>query len=214
MTTFSYTSGDPANLVAGESANMRDIAGPFSDITTFLNGNIDATNLATSAKPVTLLTPYRMIYEATFGVPTGIQDNFLPTTGSAVRAGQASPTSASPGIFYFNPADYAVTGLSTKLRIYVIQYTFATAPNITYTFGLYPLSSVSGGSASLVYNVGTVITGSTVARAASATNTTYIDVTSDFDPPSTGTYVMGCVTSSAAAGAIYGATARLEYHHV
>lgn len=51
MTTFSYTSGDPNNLVAGNGASMGDIQGPFVDLRTFLNGrSLNEDNL-----PVSLL---------------------------------------------------------------------------------------------------------------------------------------------------------------
>lgn len=51
MTTFIYTSGNPANLDAGDSASMLDIQGPLTDLQTFLNSRtLNADNL-----PVSLL---------------------------------------------------------------------------------------------------------------------------------------------------------------
>lgn len=49
MPPFSYTSGDPDNLVAGQNASMADIQGPLVDLETFLNGGIGTSNLASNA---------------------------------------------------------------------------------------------------------------------------------------------------------------------
>jgi len=46
MTAFAYTTGDPANLTGGASANMADIKGPFDDLEVFLSSaSIDEANL-------------------------------------------------------------------------------------------------------------------------------------------------------------------------
>lgn len=46
MTTFAFTTGNPADLTGGSNASMTDIQGSFTDLRTFLNGgNIDDTNL-------------------------------------------------------------------------------------------------------------------------------------------------------------------------
>lgn len=49
MPTFSYTSGNPDNLVGGTAANMADIKGPLEDVKTFLNGQIGTSNISGSA---------------------------------------------------------------------------------------------------------------------------------------------------------------------
>jgi len=49
VTTFAYTSGDPAHLTAAQNASMADIQGSFVDLRTFVNGNISDINLSSSA---------------------------------------------------------------------------------------------------------------------------------------------------------------------
>jgi Concanavalin A-like lectin/glucanases superfamily len=55
--TFSYTSGNPANLVGGAPASMNDIQGPFNDIAAYLNalpapGPAGGFNTVLTAQPV------------------------------------------------------------------------------------------------------------------------------------------------------------------
>jgi hypothetical protein len=49
MTTFSYTTGNPSNLVGGGTASMNDIQGPFTDLRVWVNGSIDGDNLTSTA---------------------------------------------------------------------------------------------------------------------------------------------------------------------
>lgn len=49
MTTFSYTTGNPSNLVGGGTASMNDIQGPFTDLRTWANGSVDGDNLTSTA---------------------------------------------------------------------------------------------------------------------------------------------------------------------
>jgi hypothetical protein len=56
MTAFNYTTGNPSNLTGGAGASMNDIAGPFTDLRTFLNGgNIGSGNIATGGVGTTEL---------------------------------------------------------------------------------------------------------------------------------------------------------------
>lgn len=49
MPTFSYTSGNPNNLIAGGNASMSDMQGPLTDLRTFVNGGIGTSNLSSTA---------------------------------------------------------------------------------------------------------------------------------------------------------------------
>lgn len=48
------------------------------------------------------------------------------------------------GVYYIDPAHYAVSGYTTQLRVQVSLMTNATAPNNNSTAGLFPVSSVAG----------------------------------------------------------------------
>lgn len=213
MTTFSYTSGDPTQLVAGNTADMSDISGPFDDVKTFLNGSIDTANLATSAKPVTLLGQYRTVVYAkapfTDAATTGTR--FFIDTGLGVSAAGLTNT---PYFIPIDPADYAVSGLTTKFRLRVAVLANATAPGITFTFGLYPLT-IAGAADTTAVTLGTVTSGSTVAVATPSASTATLAVGSDFTPPSAGVYIPGVALSGNVAADSGGfLIARLDVHHV
>lgn len=103
-----------------------------------------------------------------------------------------------PEVFYFDDADYTVAGLTQKLRLRCQILANATAPAITYTFGLYPVS-VAGGSNILNITFGSVVASSTSAIVSPSASTVTSAVNSDFTVPSDGGYALGVVTSGAMA---------------
>lgn len=101
----------------------------------------------------------------------------------------AAPASSLP-MLNLVAADLAVSGLTSKLRVRASVLTIATAPAITITIGLYPLTIAS----SLVVP-GTVIAASTVAIASPGINAITTGVTSDFTLPSDGPFAVGYTLS-------------------
>lgn len=216
MTTFGYSSGDPTNLVGGGPAALTDISGPFQDLKDFVNGNIDTTNLSASAKPVTLLGAYRNIAEASGAATSESSGTKLFGTLSGDDPGLISSAANAKFVqmIPFNPDDYAVTGLTTKLRLSALIATNATAPASDFTFGLYPVT-VAGGNSVIAATAGTVVSGSTVAIEAPAASTATRGAGSDFSAPSAGTYGLGVVLSDAqAANSIASIIVQLQLHHV
>lgn len=219
MTTFSFTTGNPAHLTAGAAASMTDIGGSFTDVQTFINGgNIDTSNLATSAKPVTLLGQYRLLHEANSGWnDTLTASTRFFVTGSVVAntTVNQSPNSAIPQLFHIYGADHSVSGLTAKLRARFVLGVNQVAPAITFTAGLYPASSASSAADQYKITLGTVVTGSTAAFASPAANSTTTTTTSDFSLPTDGLYVLGVVISGAptadSAGFISG---QIQVHHI
>lgn len=126
-------------------------------------------------------TPVRLLY------PEGV------ITGSANAAGRAA--------FALAPTLHAVTGRTTKLYISAVVLTNATAPAVTITAGLYPLSAPAGTSGNVTVTVGTVVTGSTVAFATPAAQSVVTGNSGDFDIPAAGAYALGfALSGSSAAG--------------
>lgn len=90
MTTFAYSSGNPANLTSGANASMADIKGPLDDLKTYLNGaNLDSTNIATNgvalaqlaaAVQAALVPAGSLLATGAAAAPTG----YLLCDGSAV----------------------------------------------------------------------------------------------------------------------------------
>lgn len=95
MTTFAFTSGDPAHLAAAQNASMADIQGPLIDIRTFLNGNISDINLSSSA---------------------AITEAKLATSSAGLAKGAFSAhrstnmTSATGGTVVFDTEDFDLSG--------------------------------------------------------------------------------------------------------
>ena len=97
-------------------------------------------------------------------------------------------------IIYLDDADY---GTSPKLRCRFQVITNATAPGtITFTGGLYPVDAVAGGTDLITYDLGTVVTGSTVAIAHPLTSPRNQGNSGDFTFPADGYYTPGFVQSA------------------
>lgn len=216
MTTFSYTSGDPTHIVGGATINLADISGSFADVATFLNGgNIDATNLATSADPATLMGAYRTVSEATCGSNATLTSGVYVLCGSGAELNKspASVTAADPLLFYLDGADYAVSGLTAKVRVRGTVFTNGTAPAITFTFGLYPVTMSN--TPGVTVTTGTVTTGSTAAVVSPGANAATSAVSTDISIPTAGAYTLGVAASgSTAANANVVVQARLDLRHV
>lgn len=124
----------------------------------------------------------------------------LDTNGSTAGSMQASGTSGTAGylpyLFYFDDADYAVAGLTTRLRLRFQVACNATAlSSVTLTAGLYPVT-VAGGADAIAFTAGTVVTGSTVAVANATASTISQGNSGDFTVPSDGAYCFAVVQSA------------------
>ena len=105
-------------------------------------------------------------------------------------------------IMYLNPTDYpTVNGVTTKLRISATISTNNAAPGCSFTFGLYPLTRNGGGSATITWTIGTVISGSQPAQFVTpALNTITNTKGTDFAiPNASGMYAIGVITSATTA---------------
>lgn len=141
-----------------------------------------------------LLVPTRSIIIPT---ATAAATLFLPegsTTGLA-----AATTNSPLAVVYLDPADYALSGLTTKYRVHAICLTDAVAPAVTFTIGLYPISAVAGGADAITMTAGAVQAGSTVAFASPAANLRSQGNSGDFTAPAAGYYALGVVISGATA---------------
>lgn len=214
MTTFAYSTGNPDNLDNSDTASMADIKGPFDDFKTFVNGaNIDSTNLATSADPVTLLTPYLTVCEVCFILAgaNGANSVWWPSLSQAGTTPMT--TTQTPYAVGITNADFAVSGLTPKMRLSVAMAVNSTAPGINFIFGLYPITS--GGAGGWEFAEGTVVSGSTVTKNTPTADTISTTQGSDFSLPSNGAYAIGVqVSGTQAAGCLIHGNTRLEVHWV
>lgn len=126
----------------------------------------------------------------------------------------ATPTPRPPAIIYFDDADFTLSGLTPKLRVRFQVATNATAPAITFTAGLYPVT-VAGGADAITYTAGTVVSGSTVAHATPSASTITAGTSGDFTVPSDGAFLLAVVTSgSIANNAVASCHAQLQVRAV
>lgn len=121
--------------------------------------------------------------------------NGLMVASTGVVGGAGGPANRFQNIIDFDDADFTVGGLTQKLRLRAMVLSNATAPAITFTFGLYPVT-VAGAADLLNITLGTVVSSSTLAIASpSASTVTRGTPTADFTVPADGVYCLGVVTS-------------------
>jgi hypothetical protein len=121
------------------------------------------------------------------------------TTGVGVEHGGAT---AGLAAFYLTPTDYEespVNKRTVKLNVQASVITNATAPTITFTVGLYPVSAAAGGETAVTLTLGSVVTGSTAVFTSPGKETLTEAASGLFACPSAGFYALGVVTSGGAA---------------
>lgn len=106
-------------------------------------------------------------------------------------------------LFYLAAADYAVTGLTTRLRVKAQLATNAVAPTGTWTFGLHPVTATGGVAGGITYTLGAAVAGSTAAFTTPAASSRLQAVSGDVALPADGFYVLGLVTTAAVATSAY-----------
>lgn len=85
--------------------------------------------------------------------------NFF-ANGAAVLSGTGG--TQIPRLLIPNASDYTVVNRTTKLRVQASIAPNAAPSGTTITFGLYPVTSLTGTTANVVYTLGSVVAGSTV----------------------------------------------------
>lgn len=210
MSLLAYTTIQ--NLTAGQPENINDVMQCFLDSQTLVNGNLDAANLATSAKPATLLGAYRTVAEVdTFlsSAQSGA-NTWIPSGGGSVVLLGAN---GGPAIFPITLADYTVTGLTTQFRVQTATITNTVAPAVNFTFALQKVATV-GGTAGSILIASLAAAPTSVTRTTPAASSMFVDATSDFTVSSDGVYVLTVASSGTpAANSFQIFRLRLQVHH-
>jgi hypothetical protein len=216
MGTLSLTLPVPGSTLN----NLADaeLVSALTAIQNAINGNIDGVNAPT------LETAFST-YKTVFG-PVGdelgavVTATYLLANASAqigsVQAGSGSAV-AKFYPFYFDPADWAASPRTTKLRVRAQVITNAVAPTVSYTTGLYPVATWGGasGASPTVATISAVVTGSTVAITTPSANTANQGNSGDFTAPASGWYVLAVVPSgTAAANSLQNIEAYLQMRQV
>lgn len=136
----------------------------------------------------------------TGGALTGANTTIvLFTTGGSGYANGATTSSLALEGLYFDDADYAISSKTQKLRVRAQAIVNTVAPTVTYTVGLYPVSTIAGSGGTITYTAGTVVSGSTATPSVTTSSVNQAS-SGDFTIPSDGFYALGVVASGSAAG--------------
>ncbi len=198
-----------------------DTAVALTTVQDLLTAGLPAANIAngsiTNAK---LATPTMGVYRTLLNVVSGTPLDQTAATHvmrdiTTTQLASANSTANVNSGLYLDDADYNVTGGPVpKLRLRATCLPNATAPAITFTFGLYPVT-VAGAADTLTMTLGTVVTGSTVAIASPPASTVTPGVGTDFTFPADGYYVLGVVYSGTLANnSTVNMQCALQLHHV
>lgn len=119
------------------------------------------------------------------------------TSNPAFVTSGAAPSAVGSGlpILRYVAGDHDRTGLLTNFLLRAQVSVNATAGGITFTFGVYPVT-VAGGTDTLQFTLGTVVTGTTTGAISSTASTINQGVSTAQDMTGvTGTYCIGVVPS-------------------
>jgi hypothetical protein len=216
LTTLAYSH----TLVAGTPENINDVQDMFNDVKTWANGNVDATNLAATADPATLMGAYRIVaqgdllFDSTTTAGTYYPANEGGSISPAPKIGVS--ITGTPVVIPINLPDFAVSGLTTQFRVQASTLTNPTASAINFTYVLQQVLTVGGGAGTL--SIATtrptpVIT--KVTRAAPAASSIFTDTTADFSLSASGIYVLVVqVSGTPAANSRVAVNLTLQAHYI
>lgn len=171
-----------------------------------------------------LASPNNGVYQrvsqaAAFFTSSALGNNTYGITSAGGLIQSATSTAAGMQLFYFASADYSVAGIPvTKFRLRAQLLANATAPTVSYTVGLHPVTAVAGTSGNLSYTMGGAVTGSTIAFTTPGASSRNQSDSGDFLASvltDSQYYAIGVVPSGAgAANSVLGLTAQLQVHNV
>lgn len=189
---------------AATAATDAELAAAVDTINTALSAR------ATTAELAAALGAYRNIIERGAPIDALSSDRVLQNDTSI----NASGTTAARGAFYFDPADFAISGRTTKIRVEAGWMVNDTAPGVTMNVALYRVTGISGGAAA--HSI--TLAGAADATAASgvlAANGLSRAVSADITAPVAGFYVLVLDLSGAmAVGSSVQVRARVQLRHV
>jgi hypothetical protein len=200
---------------ATEDQKVRD---GLSTIQTLLNGNVDEANVPNLAAA---FTSWKDVLwgGTTAGSSTVTGAGPWLIFGPSWANGTAQPlpvgtTALASMGFRLDPADWAANARTPKLRIRWQAIVGSTAPAATITPGLYPIASY-GAANPAIASVGAVVTGSTAVFTTPAAASNTVTLSTEFNAPAAGDYVLGFASSGAfTTGAIVALLAHLQMRQV
>lgn len=145
---------------------------------------------------------YRALAEQTQGWTFSTSSSGIRFGGKIPNVSNWAETNFPPqnGFCYILPSDYVVTGKTTKYNVHTTLITNGTAPGITFTSGLYKITSSFGSANTINVTPSAIVTGSESVFTNPLANTIYesgtaesvvTTISSDFTVSSPGLYGIG-----------------------
>lgn len=229
--THDHTPGKGVQIPSGAIANLAVTTSALADgnVTTSKIADINVTTGKVANNAITIaklgsdvttdygaaFSNYKVMKEASHRFDAPVAGTFVLGNGSTGTGVAASGATAGLSVFYIDPADFTAGTRTTKYRVRAGCLTNATAPTINYTVGLYPVTAVAGGAATVSITLGAVTAGSTVAFNAQGASTPAQGNSGDFTAPVAGYYALATVVSgTAAANSAAAVRARLQMRQV
>lgn len=166
----------------------------------------DLDGLFAAWRPIYVNQSHRLAASIVTGANTYLWGTGTPVVSTDNVAGLSG--------WSFDPADFAIAGKTTKMRLRVHAGVDDVAPANTLTVGLYEITGLTGGGSAAVPTLSAVIANSTVAITTPAANSNTHSVSSEFTPPTAGKYVIGAAASGAAAAnsaVVIAVTVQIQY---
>jgi hypothetical protein len=105
--------------------------------------------------------------------------------------------------FYLDPADYAVAGLTARMRLRFNLITGTPIPGTAITLALHPVTGYTNSVSNSQFVAGAAVTGSSVALTGASVNTVYSGA-AEFAPPAAGMYALIMTPTASTAGYFVG----------
>lgn len=203
MGTLSYTVPSIGSPNATEDP---EVAQALIDIKAEYNANIAA--MLGAWKPV---TSWWIKVAAGLTNATGYYPDSSGVTALAIGTGS---TNGIQNAFYLDPADFALTGYTTKVRLRTVLDTGNTAPGVNFTMALNPITAVAGGAGIVMVNTVGAATVS-VTRNTPGTNQELTDITTEATMPAAAFYIATiAISGTTAANSNTQISLQLQYRYI
>jgi hypothetical protein len=147
---------------------------------------------------------YHRIYSNTARIAAGTGASTLIPVKTTSPNASGSALASNPESFdwiHLRAADFAVAGKTAQLRVAIQVQTNDTAPAVTFTANLRPVTSTTCAASQVELTAGAAVSGSDAVVATPAALSLTTDESGLFDLPADGVYVVAIVTSGGATAA-------------
>lgn len=204
MTALTFT--QPLTPTTPENAT--NLQTNFTTVTTWANGNVDDTNMASGYDVAPLYSVERTIFPGYINMITGM--TAATSHGIGCVDANALPYSLDGScVFRYDSTLYSVTGRTASFRLSVNLVTGGTSPGVNWTVALYPVTGISAGAPTL----GAAVASSSVTITNPGANGSGQGAAT-FTAPATGNYALVLTSSGTQAANSYApGTARLSIYY-